>query len=116
MIPMQQAFDKVRYLVGDRGILERMENTQVLPLFSDQALDFLDGRSKRLMKSSRAKKYPDVIAYAFWIRRASLEKASMGYKAEGQKLGRGIAFQIAPANIPVQTFYPISSQLIHYQL
>lgn len=112
MIPMQQAFDKVRYLVGDRGILERMENTQVLPLFSDQALDFLDGLSKRLMKSSRAKKYPDVIAYAFWIRRASLEKASMGYKAEGQKLGRGIAFQIAPANIPVQFVVSMTYALI----
>lgn len=99
---MQQVFDNIRYLVGNREILEQMENAQALPLFSDKALDFLDCLSKKLMRSNKAKKYPDVIAYAFWIRRSSLEKASIQYKTEDQKMGRGIAFQIAPSNIPVQ--------------
>ncbi len=99
---MQQVFDKIKYLVGNREILEQMENARVLPLFSDMALDFLDCLSKRLMRSNEAKKYPDVMAYAFWIRRASLEKVSIQYRTEAQKLGRGIAFQIAPSNIPVQ--------------
>lgn len=99
---MQQVFDNVRYLVGNREILERMENVQALPLFSDKALDFLDCLSKKLMHSSEAKKFPDVTAYAFWIRRASLEKASIRYRTEVQKMGRGVAFQIAPSNIPVQ--------------
>ncbi len=99
---MQQVFNDIRYLVGNKEILEQMEKTQVLPLFSEKALNFLDCLSRRLMCSNRAKKYPDVIAYAFWIRRASLEKISMQYKTKDQKLGRGIAFQIAPSNIPVQ--------------
>lgn len=99
---MRQAFDNIRYLVGNRETLKEMENVQVLPLFSDKALDFLDCLSKRLMQSGRARNYPDVIAYAFWIRRASLEKASIRYKTEEQRLGRGVAFQIAPSNIPVQ--------------
>lgn len=99
---MQQIFDNIRYLVGNREILEQMENISALPLFSDQALNFLDCLSKKLMYSSKAKKYPDVIAYAFWIRRASLEKVSIRYRTEAQKMGRGIAFQIAPSNIPVQ--------------
>ena len=72
---MRQVYDKIKYLVGSREILEGMERIKVLPLFSDQALDFLECLSKRLMSSNEAKKYPDVIAYAFWIRRASLEKA-----------------------------------------
>ena len=67
---MQQIFDNIRYLVGNREILEQMENISALPLFSDQALNFLDCLSKKLMYSSKAKKYPDVIAYAFWIRRS----------------------------------------------
>ena len=99
---MQQIFDNIRYLVGNREILEQMENISALPLFSDQALNFLDCLSKKLMYSSKAKKYPDVIAYAVWIRRASLEKVSIRYRTEAQKMGRGIAFQIAPSNIPVQ--------------
>lgn len=99
---MQQVFDNIKYLVGSREILERMENVQALPLFSTMALEFLDCLSKKLMCNDAVKKYPDVIAYAFWIRRASLERASMLYSTEAQKMGRGTVFQIAPSNIPVQ--------------
>lgn len=99
---MQQVFDSIRFLVGNREILEQMENVRALPLFSNKALHFFDCLSKRLMQSSDAKKYPDVIAYAFWIRRASLERVSNQYKSNAQKMGRGVAFQIAPSNIPVQ--------------
>lgn len=99
---MQQTFSSIQYLVGDRDILERMESVQVLPLFSERVLDFLDCLSKRLMGSSKAKKYPDVIAFAFWIRRASLYKASVPYQDGSQRIGRGVAFHIAPSNIPVQ--------------
>ena len=99
---MQQVFDEITYLVGSREILEQMEHARVLPLFSEKVLDFLDCLSKKLMQSSEAKKYPDVIAYAFWIRREYLEKAGRRYRTEAQRMGRGIAFQIAPSNIPVQ--------------
>ena len=109
---MQQIFHSIRYLVGSREVLEGMESVPVLPLFSDKVLDFFDNLSIRLMHGSEAKKYPDVIAYAFWIRRASLEKASFQYKTEKQKLGRGIAFQIAPSNIPVQVAVSMTYALI----
>lgn len=99
---MQQAFSSIQYLVGDRDILERMGSVQVLPLFSDRVLDFLDCLSRKLMGSKEAKKYPDVIAFAFWIRRASLYKVSVSYKDGSQRIGRGVAFHIAPSNIPVQ--------------
>lgn len=99
---MQQVLDNIKFLVGSKETLEQMQNIKVLPIFSNTALDFLDCLSKTLMRSNKAKKYPDVIAYAFWIRRASLEKTSIQYKSNTQKLGRGIAFQIAPSNIPVQ--------------
>lgn len=99
---MQQTFSSIQYLVGDRDILERMESVQVFPLFSERVLDFMDCLSKRLMADSKAKKYPDVIAFAFWIRRASLYKASLSYRDGSQRIGRGVAFHIAPSNIPVQ--------------
>ncbi len=99
---MQQTFSSIQYFVGDRDILERMESVQVLPLFSERVLDFMDCLSKRLMADSKAKKYPDVIAFAFWIRRASLYKASLPYRDGSQRIGRGVAFHIAPSNIPVQ--------------
>lgn len=99
---MRQIFNKIKYLVGSREVLEHMEHAQVLPLFSEEALAFLDCLSKRLMQSSEAKKHPDVIAYAFWIRKEYLERTGRRYRTKAQRLGRGIAFQIAPSNIPVQ--------------
>lgn len=99
---MQQVFDQVDFLVGNKEILAQMENVQALSLFSEKVLLFFDCLSKRLMHSNEAKKYPDVIAYAFWIRKASLERVSNQYRSNAQKMGRGVAFQIAPSNIPVQ--------------
>lgn len=99
---MRQVFDSIRFLVGSREILGRMESVRALPLFSDQALRFFDCLSKKLMQSGEARKYPDVIAYAFWIRRTSLERVRNQYRSSAQKMGRGVAFQIAPSNIPVQ--------------
>lgn len=109
---MQPAFDRMKYLVGDREILEQMENVPVLPLFSDEALGFLDCLSKRLMENGEARRYPDVIAYAFWIRKAHMEQVRMSYRTEAQRVGRGVAFQIAPSNIPVQFAISMAYALI----
>lgn len=102
MILMQQIFDKITYLVGNEETLRQMETTPSLPLFSDRALGFLDCLSMKLMHCREVKKYPDVMAYAFWIRKASLDQASRHYMTGDQKTGRGVAFQIAPSNIPIQ--------------
>lgn len=109
---MHQVFDDIEFLIGNKEILGQMGEIRVLPLFSDKVLDFFDCLSKKLIHSDEAKKYPDVIAYSFWIRRASLEKASIEYRSDKQKVGRGIAFQIAPSNIPVQFAVSMTYALI----
>lgn len=111
-IHMQQAFDKIRYLVGDVDILTRGETIPALSPFSDNVLDFLAKLSFRLLHDRRARKYGDVIAYAFWIRRVSLEKARQQYLYDEQRIGRGMAFQIAPSNIPVQFAVSMTYALI----
>ncbi len=109
---MQPAFDRIKYLVGSRKILEQMETVPALPLFSDKVLGFLDCFSKKLMENREARQYPDVIAYAFWIRKAHMEQARMAYQAGTQRVGRGVAFQIAPSNIPVQFAVSMTYALI----
>ena len=86
---MQLCFSHMDFLVGNREILEQMENVRVLPLFSDKVLHFFDCLSKKLIQSNEAKRYPDVIAYAFWIRRSSLERVRNQYKSNKQKMGSG---------------------------
>lgn len=110
--PMPSDFDDIRYLVGDSGTLEQMKKVPALPVFSESAVAFLGCLSERLMHNDEAKNYADVIAYAFWIRRASLNKESMRYRTADQRLGRGIAFQITPSNIPVQFAVSMTYALI----
>ena len=51
---MQQVFDQVDFLVGNKEILAQMENVQALSLFSEKVLLFFDCLSKRLMHSNEA--------------------------------------------------------------
>lgn len=109
---MLQEFENVTFLVGTKEILSQMENVPVLPVFSEKITDFLCDLSDELLHDVKAKKYGDIIAYAFWIRKASIDNAYKKYENEKYRLGRGIAFQIAPANIPVQFAVSMTYALI----
>ena len=98
---MQQIAKQLRYLVGDEKVLENIVSVPALPLFSEQVVDFFDKLSQKLM-AKEFRQYSDVIAYGFWLRKASLEQMKSSYESSTQRLGRGMAFHIAPSNIPVQ--------------
>lgn len=99
---MQQELRDIRFLVGNQMLLSNISNSPVTSLFSDHILRFLDDLSKWLMNNSTAKQYPDVIAFAFWIRKSSMEREKMNFQSKYQRVGRGLVFHIAPSNIPVQ--------------
>ena len=98
---MQPAFEKIRYLIGNQALLEHIGDLPAHTPFSDELLRFFECLSGRLLSNLVVKRYPDIAAYAFWIRRASLEKAAERF-ANPNRLGRGVAFQVTPSNIPVQ--------------
>ena len=112
VILMQQAFKDIQYLVGDEEILNEASITPTLPIFHDRVLEFLDCLSKNLMHDNVARMYPDVIAYAFWIRRGQMDLAKKKYVDDMYRIGRGVAFQIAPSNIPVQFAVSMTYSLI----
>lgn len=100
---MQRETKKIEYLIGNEKILADMPLVPSLPIFSDQVLSFLDSLSKRLLHGKNAKAYGDVVAYGFWVRRTYLSKVRKRYADETRhRLGRGVAFHIAPSNIPIQ--------------
>ncbi|MBO4687289.1 MAG: hypothetical protein J5636_02135 [Clostridiales bacterium] len=86
-----------------------MIHTSALSPFSESVLDYLQDVSKVLMSDRRAKEYPDVITFAFWIRRSSVMKLSQRFQRDDGNihLGRGIAFHIAPSNVPVNYAYSL---------
>lgn len=78
-------------------------NASNMPLkaFDERVVQFLGDLSADLLKSPLVRQYPDLSAFAFYVRKANLSKLQERLKLEDGRLGRGLCFHIAPANIPV---------------
>ena len=80
--------------------LSNVNNTPLRP-FEPMVLDCLGEISTAILKSPVGRQYPDLTAFAFYIRRANLQKLETAFASDEIRLGRGLCFHIAPANIPV---------------
>lgn len=112
-------------LVGD----EHINCTPVVP-YDERVCDMLDAWATEIRGDSEAKAYPDVLTFGFFIRRGSISRkrkmfmascgvgerqggtAEMdGVSSDGatieRRLGCGLAFHIAPSNIPVNCMYTL---------
>ena len=103
--------NKIKYLVGSADIVEQMTKLSGVKPFSEMMTDFLDSVSKKIMRDSRCRAYSDVVTFAFWIRRASVSKLRERFeikdKRDSVRFGRGVAFHIAPSNVPVNFAYSL---------
>lgn len=109
---MQQNFNKLIFLTGEQTLLERIREIPVKKIFDDRIIDFLGDLSKQILKDSRSKQYPDVVTYAFWIRRKSLIAMRNDNQTKQIRLGRGIAFHIAPSNVAVSFALSFTAALL----
>lgn len=90
--------------------MARVENRPVR-VFDEGVVRFLGDLSADLFRSPLVRQYPDLSAFAFYIRKANLQKlrdSLFGAPQGGEenpelarRLGRGLCFHVAPANIPV---------------
>ena len=103
-----------REQVGDETFFESCTSIPVKVPFDNAILDYLDRVSKILLADSASKAYPDVITFAFWIRKASMTAyRNSCHAAECDKvMGRGVVFHIAPSNVAVNFAYSLASGLI----
>jgi hypothetical protein len=53
------------------------------------------------MGDASARSLPDVIAFAWWCRKANIEQLAESYEDGTCRIGRGIAFHVTPSNMPV---------------
>lgn len=86
--------------------------------FDESVVSFLDELSKRLRKERAVRDREDVQAFAFWCRGANLrylkecyeQRIKKGFGDEATlRLGRGLVFHIAPANIPMMAAYTMAA-------
>lgn len=113
-MPLNSIDGSISYLLGDESFLEVCTKTPVLAPFDDKIIGYLDTVSKILLSNHAAKIYPDVVTFAFWIRKSSLASFKKKYPvADGQHvIGRGVVFHVAPSNVAVNFAYSLVSGLL----
>lgn len=94
---------------GEAEYLFGTEAISILPMrpFEEQICHFLDALSKALRDDREAMRYPDIITFAFWIRKANLCRLKGRFCGEEMRLGKGMIFHIAPSNVPVNFAYTL---------
>ena len=88
--------DNVTYLVGDRIKAIR----PVVP-YDDLLCKFLNDLSAELRSSEELVAYPDIMAFAFWCRKANIAKLKKNFEDGKARLGLGLVFHITPSNVPI---------------
>lgn len=109
---MKLKADLLHFVLGNEEIIDNMENVPGIRPFHETVIRYLDAVSKLLLDNKEAKKYPDVVTFAFWCRRASLLNLSKPYQDTTNRIGRGIAFHIAPSNVAVNFAYSLTVGLL----
>ena len=110
---MQQKLDKLYFLTGQAEMIENAFQTPALETWAERTVEFFSNFSQNLMADKRSRRFEDIMSYAFWIRRASLSQIKEHYYADVEgKLGRGVAFHIAPSNVPINFAVSFTSSLL----
>lgn len=105
--------DQVSYVTGSKELACMLSDISAKPPFEERTIAFLNDVSKALLTDPEAKKFSDVITFAFWIRRASILKLRARFEETGLfRLGRGVVFHIAPSNVPVNFAYSLVAGIL----
>ena len=105
--------DQVKTLCKGSAGFDEMARLKALKPFSELTMQFLGDLSASILRDSSYKQYNDVISFAFFIRRANLQKLKSEAKIDiSARLGRGLVFHIAPSNVPVNFAYSLVAGLL----
>lgn len=109
MIPMQQNFKELQYVIGTPEIIEGMKSARPLRPFDDKVVSFLNDLSGELRKN---REYPDVATFGFWCRKGALYQEKAKYDDLSERFGKGIVFHSTPSNVPVNFAFSFAAGLL----
>lgn len=107
-----EVLNRVTYLTGSADIVKELTRVPALVPFSDTILNFLNDVSRVIMQDPRGKSFSDIVTFGFWIRKGSVLKLKERFIGKGIHLGKGVAFHIAPSNVPVNFAYSLVAGLL----
>ncbi len=110
----EQEHSVSEYQPCDFEKLPKLPFVPALEPFNERVCAYLNETSRLLMQDKEAKRYPDVITFAFWIRAGSIASLKRRFlKEDGMiRLGRGTVFHIAPSNVPVNFAFSLAAGLL----
>lgn len=109
---MAHEFKQVSFLIGDAQTLAMLNKMPAYPPFAPEIMAFINSFSQHLFQLPDVKQWSDVASLAFWCRPSSLREMRARYPDLKNRLGRGAAFHIAPANVAVNFAYSLLAGLL----
>lgn len=91
-------------LAPQNGSLEEVLLSKPCPPFSEERKTFLSELANVIIRTEESRKYPDLLAFAFWCSNTSMSKLEARWDFEF-RTGRGVIFHIAPSNVPINFAY-----------
>jgi len=70
-------------------------------------IEAVSGFSGFILKQAELRQYPEIIALAFWFRKAHLDKLATEFESQRQSNSPGRVFHIAPANVDTVFLYSV---------
>lgn len=86
-------------------LVKTCSNQAGIDPFADEVLEFFAELSQRLLRDELvSRRFPDAVAFGYWIRRANLEQLQNRFEEKerlerGIRVPRGLAFHVAPGNV-----------------
>lgn len=74
-------------------------------IYRAETIEFLDAFSKAIRADRDAKQYPEIMTFAFWIRKAHITQIVKDVNGLYLRMGKGTVFHIAPSNVPINFAY-----------
>lgn len=85
---------------------------QPLTPYDERACALLHQLSLLLLADTEARHYPDVMAFGYWCRKANIGRLRQEHVEPRARLGLGLAFHIAPANVPANFAFSYAFALL----
>lgn len=99
-------------LADEAGLRARLDDLTHQPNpepFSDAILSFCRRLGETILKDEQARRFPELRAFAFWIRPKALEAMARHHRAltpdRGVMTGKGVLFHLPPANVALLFAY-----------
>ncbi len=74
--------------------------------------EFLAALSSALLADAEARRYADIVSFAYWCRKANIERLRQDFSAPQVRLGLGLTFHITPSNVPVNFAFSFAFSLL----